>query len=265
MALIAMGAPSLVRNRRNCAPRQVLLSRKVLAAILKAIVIGLLVGSRPLPMTLFPLMRLSGHSRNQETKWSSVPFAHVPTRFAKDRHRGHDVDAVDPGQVCTGHAKQPFAQVELRLIRSLFLEPPLALLFRQRGALAAILSLLEILRELAITLCDLLLAKLVSLLLLLQNEQQIFLPVALQIARDLLLARLDSTIPKLSQLMRITFASQNGLDDGLSGDTADIAQHVRQLHIHLRQPLLHPQNMSTCTLDEIVALPPVGPHRANLL
>src|SRR6266513_1802528 len=33
---------------------------------------GLLVGSRPLPMTLFPLMRLSGHSRSQETKWSSV-------------------------------------------------------------------------------------------------------------------------------------------------------------------------------------------------
>src|SRR6202790_4666165 len=32
----------------------------------------LLVGSRPFPMTLFPLIRLSGHSRNQETKWSSV-------------------------------------------------------------------------------------------------------------------------------------------------------------------------------------------------
>src|SRR6202008_3581349 len=33
---------------------------------------GLLVGSRPLPMTLAPLMRLSGHSRSQETKWCSV-------------------------------------------------------------------------------------------------------------------------------------------------------------------------------------------------
>src|SRR5215472_7600050 len=49
-----------------------LLRRNVLAASFKAIVIGLLVGSRPLPMILFPLMRLSGHSRNQETKWSSV-------------------------------------------------------------------------------------------------------------------------------------------------------------------------------------------------
>ncbi len=33
---------------------------------------GLLVGNRPLPITLFPLMRLSGHSRSQETKWFSV-------------------------------------------------------------------------------------------------------------------------------------------------------------------------------------------------
>jgi len=40
----------------------------VLAAIFRAILIGLLVGSRPFPMTLFPLMRLSGQSRNQETK-----------------------------------------------------------------------------------------------------------------------------------------------------------------------------------------------------
>jgi hypothetical protein len=32
----------------------------------------LLMDSRPVPMTLFPLIRLSGHSRNQETKWSSV-------------------------------------------------------------------------------------------------------------------------------------------------------------------------------------------------
>ena len=44
----------------------------MLAAIFKAMVTLLLVGSRPLPMTLFPLIRLSGHSRNQETKWSSV-------------------------------------------------------------------------------------------------------------------------------------------------------------------------------------------------
>jgi hypothetical protein len=72
ISLIAIGVPSLVRSRRNCAPRYVLLSRKVLAAILKALAARLLVGSRPLPMILSPLILLSGHRRSQETKWCSV-------------------------------------------------------------------------------------------------------------------------------------------------------------------------------------------------
>src|ERR1700736_2600661 len=72
MALIAIGARSLLLSRRNCAPRYVLLNRKVLAAIRNALVARLLVGSRPLPMTLSPLILLSGHSRSQETKWCSV-------------------------------------------------------------------------------------------------------------------------------------------------------------------------------------------------
>src|SRR3984957_16582584 len=72
IALIATGAPSLVRNRRNCAPKYVLLSRKVLAAIRKAMLARFLVGSLPLPIILSPLIRLSGHSRSQDTKWLSV-------------------------------------------------------------------------------------------------------------------------------------------------------------------------------------------------
>src|SRR6266481_648979 len=72
MALMAMGAPSLVLNRRNWAPRYALLLRSVLAAIFKAILTRFFVGRRPFPMILAPLIRLSGHRRNQETKWSSV-------------------------------------------------------------------------------------------------------------------------------------------------------------------------------------------------
>jgi hypothetical protein len=40
------------------------------------------------------------------------PFGHVVPCFGDDRRRGHDIDAVDPSQVRTGHAKQPFAQIE---------------------------------------------------------------------------------------------------------------------------------------------------------
>src|SRR6516164_503305 len=69
---MATGLPSLVRKRRNCAPRYVSLCFKLVAAIFKAVVSRLLVGNRPLPMTFSPLTLLSGHRRSQETKWSSV-------------------------------------------------------------------------------------------------------------------------------------------------------------------------------------------------
>jgi hypothetical protein len=68
----------------------------LLAANFKATVTRLLVGSRPFPMILSPLMRLSGASRSQETKMVFVlPFDHVPTRLAENRSGGHDVNTID--------------------------------------------------------------------------------------------------------------------------------------------------------------------------
>jgi hypothetical protein len=60
-----------------------------------------------------------------------LPFAHIPSRFAEDGHRGHDVDAIDASQVRTAHADQPGTHVEPRLIAILLLAPSLPLLFRQ--------------------------------------------------------------------------------------------------------------------------------------
>jgi hypothetical protein len=62
----------------------------------------------------------------------------------------------------------------------------------------AILSLVEILLQLPIAFRHLLLAKLITILFLLEKKQQIGLPVALQTLRNLLLTRLHSRIPKLS-------------------------------------------------------------------
>ncbi len=84
------------------------------------------------------------------------PFAHIGSRFAENRHRSGDVNRIDLGQVGTSHAKQLRAQVELWRIPFLFLAksfPPL--LFRQTGALAPVLLLLEILLQQLITLRDL--------------------------------------------------------------------------------------------------------------
>src|SRR5437879_10051827 len=100
--------------------------------------------------------------------------------------------------------------------------------------MTAILSLFEILVELAITLGHLLLAELIAILLLLKDKQQIWLPIALQTQRNLFLTGLHPGIPKLSQLMRIAFTCENGLDDRLSCHSTQIAQHIGQLDVHLK-------------------------------
>jgi len=66
-----------------------------------------------------------------------LPPAHVPSYVADDGHRRHDIDAIELGQVGTGHAKQLFPQVKL-WIAFLFLAPSLAGLFRQSGPLGPI-------------------------------------------------------------------------------------------------------------------------------
>jgi hypothetical protein len=72
--------------------------------------IRLLVGSRPFPMALFPLIRLSGHSRSQETKWSSV-FHLLISHPASLRIVVAVMTSmpVNLGQVRTGHAESPRA------------------------------------------------------------------------------------------------------------------------------------------------------------
>src|SRR5215472_5073179 len=126
----------------------------------------LLVGKRPLPMIFSPLMRLSGHNRSQETKWFSVSHllifhpaslsrvVAVTTSIASIRVRSVPVMRNSSARKSNCGAFPP-----------LLFEPPFPLLFRQGGALAPVLSLLQILLELLIACGHLLLAKSVSLVL----------------------------------------------------------------------------------------------------
>ena len=100
-----------------------LLVLKLVAAIFKAMVVRLLVGSRRFPMIFSPLIRLSGHSRSQETKWSSVSHLLISDPAS--------LNAVNLGQIRTGHAKQLRAQFKLWCISLLLFEPCLSPFFRQ--------------------------------------------------------------------------------------------------------------------------------------
>jgi hypothetical protein len=143
-----------------------------------------------------------------------------------------------------------------------FLRPPFRVSSGRVAPSGPILWSRDVLCQLLIAFRDLFLAKLVSRLFLLQDEQLILLPVALQSLRDLFLAGLHSlaglhpAIPIRRQFPGIALPIQNRLQDGLPGHPADVADHVGQLDIHLRQRLLHALNVATGTPHQILALPP---------
>jgi hypothetical protein len=47
------------------------------------------------PVPADPIVRTQPQPGNEMVV--GLPFAHIPSYFAKDRGRGHDIDAVDPG------------------------------------------------------------------------------------------------------------------------------------------------------------------------
>jgi hypothetical protein len=109
------------------------------------------------------------------------------------------------------------------------------------------------------------LTEFVALLFLLQDKEQILLPVPLQTARDFLFTGPHSPIPQRRQFPPLPLSCQNRLHNRLPRYPAQIADHIRQLQVHLRQRLVHPLNVPRCSSDQIVPLPPVRPHHADFL
>src|SRR5580700_2049615 len=78
------------------------------------------------------------------------------------------------------------------------------------------------------------------------------------------LLRVNPRIAQFSQLPRIALSFQDRTHDILSGYSAQIANHVRQLQVHLRQSLLHPQNARPDFTQMFCPLPPIGAKDPNL-
>ena len=70
IAVMALGAPSLERSRRNLAPKARWLRSRAEAASRNAVEARLTTCRVPRLSTLPPLMRLSGHKPSQEAKCS---------------------------------------------------------------------------------------------------------------------------------------------------------------------------------------------------
>jgi hypothetical protein len=124
-------------------------------------------------MILSPLIRLSGHSRSQETKWST--FFHLLISHPASLRIVVAVMTSMPSIWARSvpimrnkSARKPNCGV----LPLLLFEPILPLLRWQTGTLTPVLSLMEILLKPPITFGHLLLAKLVTILFLLQQSVQ---------------------------------------------------------------------------------------------
>src|SRR2546425_1165725 len=192
------------------------------------------------------------------------PSAHVQSHFTYQRLCNHHVDAVDACQIHSCDAVQFAAEMELGSIL-VFLFGRLFLRFscfhlwcnriRKTG---------QVFLQLLVALDHTSLVGIVHLDFLFQHKEQLLAPVAFQAFRNLLLAGLNSWITEFRQLPWIARSGHDGTHDLLSGDSTEIADYVRQLQVHLRHRLLHPQNARPDSTRMFCPLPPIGTQYPNL-
>lgn len=63
--------------------------------------------------------------------------------------------------------------------------------------------------------------------------------------------------------MRITFTVENGIEDGQAGHSGDIADGVVDLHVHLIERFLNPEEMLAAGLHEAIAVAHQRAHSAD--
>src|SRR6266850_3955155 len=73
----------------------------------------------------------------------------------------------------------------------------------------------------------------------------------------------DPVIAQFSQLFGIGYPRDDGVDDGQSRNSGDIADDMVNLKIHLVQRLMHMLHMHASHLDEVLAVPHQGANLAN--
>jgi transposase len=117
----------------------------------------------------------------------------------------------------------------------------------------------QLLLQLLITLGNAFLVGVVGVHFLFHQEQQLRSPVALQALSNLLRAGLYAPIPEFRQFLGITFPAHYGAHNQLPSQPAQVADHIGQLHIHLRQGFLHPLNAARRRLHMFGSLPPIRP------
>ena len=98
-----------------------------------------------------------------------------------------------------------------------------------------------------------------------QSKQMRGAPMALQGAGDGRLIVRAAIVPKLSQLLRVALASEEGAEDCQARHTSHVADDVVQLDVHLRERFLEVLDVSRSIREQSGPLPYIAPSHDALV
>jgi hypothetical protein len=98
---------------------------------------------------------------------------------------------------------------------------------------------------------------------LLECEQVLGAPVALQAFGDLLVAGVDARVLHRRQYLAITLAGHDGTQDFLAGLAHHVGDDIGELDVHLRECLLHVLHMAALASKQHAALAPQRAQHAD--
>ena len=173
----------------------------------------------------------------------------------RQNHQGSvDLDAIDQRQVDAQGLEQGLRDMETHVV-ALASAPPrpgLELLVRRTVGQPR-----QFFRNSLIAFRDLLVVKLIQVKRLLQSEQMLRPPRALQRLGVLLLGFFTTWVPQTSQLLGVTLPLENCPNDPRTGHPHDIRGDLGQLDVHLLQGLLDVLDVAGSVTHLHLPLPPV--------
>ena len=185
-------------------------------------------------------------------------------QFAQQHQGGRTCNAGHLGQVHPEHAVTFRPRVELPLVALRLLVAGLGGGQRCGSHLHPGSEGLEQRGDLFVAFRDEGLVRLPERVGLLQREEVFHPPVAPQTFRDDIAAGFDAMILERGERLRIAFAFEDGLQDGLAGDTGQVADDVLELHVHLRERLVQVAHATAGPAHQRITMPQQRTHGADL-
>ena len=184
------------------------------------------------------------------------PAGHVGPNLRQQAERVIGPDPVDLGQVDAGELVQRGPDIETRFVVARLLSAPRG---RQRGRRrdGRGRELREVPLDRRVAGGELPLIDVKEFEILVEDEDVLGPLVAGQRGDDLGRGRMAAIVPMLGERVRVTPARHDIAEDAETGHPRDVADHERELHVHLDQGLLHPLHEGARALDQRGSMPEI--------